>query len=108
MTTKSISNIFILSVLFLAFIPKDSVSQLFKSNTELGFKGGVSYYTGDLNSDHFSSANPAASFIVRRNLDRRFSLKGEVGIMSIDACHWHTTTAPCKRRAFKMNKTIRS
>ena len=85
MTTKSISNIFILSVLFLALIPKDSLSQLFKSNTELGFKGGVSYYTGDLNSDHFSSSNPAASFIVRRNLDRRFSLKGEVGIMSIDA-----------------------
>ena len=85
MTTKSISNIFILSVLFLALIPKDSVSQLFKSNTELGFKGGVSYYTGDLNSDHFSSSNPAASFIVRRNLDRRFSFKGEVGIMSIDA-----------------------
>ena len=85
MTTKSISNIFILSVLFFALIPKDSLSQLFKSNTELGFKGGVSYYTGDLNSDHFSSSNPAASFIVRRNLDRRFSLKGEVGIMSIDA-----------------------
>ena len=85
MTTKSISNIFILSVLFLALIPKDSLSQLFKSNTEIGFKGGVSYYTGDLNSDHFSSSNPAASFIVRRNLDRRFSFKGEVGIMSIDA-----------------------
>ncbi len=85
MTTKSTFNIFILSVLFLALIPKDSLSQLFKSNTELGFKGGVSYYTGDLNSDHFSSSNPAASFIVRRNLDRRFSLKGEVGIMSIDA-----------------------
>ena len=85
MTTKSISIIFILSVLFFALIPKDSLSQLFKSNTELGFKGGVSYYTGDLNSDHFSSSNPAASFIVRRNLDRRFSLKGEVGIMSIDA-----------------------
>ena len=60
MTTKSISNFFILSVLFLALIPKDSLSQLFKSNTELGFKGGVSYYTGDLNSDHFSSLNPVS------------------------------------------------
>jgi hypothetical protein len=75
----------ILLLLCICFLPKTVSSQLFKSNTELGIKGGLSYYTGDLNSKHFNSANPAASFIVRRNIDRRFSLKAEISILKIDA-----------------------
>lgn len=85
MTRTTNILISILLVLCICFLPKTVSSQLFKSNTELGLKGGISYYTGDLNSNHFNSANPAASFIVRRNIDRRFSLKAEVSILKIDA-----------------------
>ena len=84
MTMKTTIKPLIFSFLLFLILPKNSFSQLFKSNTELGFKGGVSYYTGDLNSNHFNSANPAASFIVRRNLDRRFAIKAELAVLQID------------------------
>ena len=84
MTKKTIINIFFFSVFLFFLLPKNSLAQLFQPNTELGFKGGVSYYTGDLNSNHFNSANLAASFIVRRNLDRRFAVKGEVAVLKIE------------------------
>ena len=85
MTRTTQILISILLVLCICFLPKTVSSQLFKSNTELGLKGGLSYYTGDLNSNHFNSANPATSFIVRRNIDRRFSLKAEISILKIHA-----------------------
>ena len=85
MTTKSIMKSLSFLLILIIFLTNTTQAQLFKSNTELGFKGGASYYTGDLNSNHFNSANPAASFIVRRNIDRRFAVKGEIAIMSIDA-----------------------
>ena len=75
----------ILLLICICFFPKTVTSQLFTPNTELGVKGGLSYYTGDLNSNHFNSANPAASFIVRRNMDRRFSVKAEISLLKIDA-----------------------
>ena len=81
----SVIKYYYILFLLIGFLPLKSFSQLFNSSTELGFKGGLSYYTGDLNSTHFSSANPAVSFIARRNLDRRFSVKGEVSVMKIDA-----------------------
>ena len=74
-----------LLLICICFFPKTVTSQLFTPNTELGVKGGLSYYTGDLNSNHFNSANPAASFIVRRNIDRRFSVKAEISLLKIDA-----------------------
>ena len=85
MTTKSIMKFLSFLLLISIFLTSTTKAQLFKSNTELGFKGGVSYYTGDLNSNHFNYSNPAASFIIRRNLDRRFAVKAEVAIISIDA-----------------------
>ena len=84
MTIKSTNKIIWIALFLFFLFPKISFSQLFKTNTELGFKGGVSYYTGDINSDHFNSTNPAASLIVRRNFDRRFAVKGEVSLLSID------------------------
>ena len=74
MTTKSIMKSLSFLLLLFIFLTNTTQAQLFKSNTELGFKGGVSHYTGDLNSNHFNTANPAASFIVRRNIDRRFDM----------------------------------
>jgi hypothetical protein len=66
-------------------VPFNLSAQLFKPNSEIGVKAGLSYYTGDLNSTHFNSTKPAASFIVRRNLDRRFSVKAEISVLSVKA-----------------------
>ena len=49
----------------------------YKENTEIGVIGGVSYYLGDLNTTHFFQPSPAAGFVVRKNIDKRFSYKAE-------------------------------
>ena len=49
----------------------------YKENTEVGLIGGVSYYLGDLNTTHFFQPSPAAGFVVRKNIDKRFSYKAE-------------------------------
>ena len=83
-----------LLLICICFFPKTVSSQLFTPNTELGVKGGLSYYTGDLNSNHFNSANPAASFIVRRNIDRRFSVKAEISLLKIDVPTYKPNRVP--------------
>jgi hypothetical protein len=72
-------------ITLIIFVPFNLSAQLFKPNSEIGVKAGLSYYTGDLNSTHFNSTKPAASFIVRRNLDRRFSVKAEISVLSVKA-----------------------
>lgn len=69
----------------LIFISFETSAQLFKPNSEIGFKSGISYYTGDLNSSHFNFTTPAAGLIIRRNIDRRFSVKAEILILNIKA-----------------------
>jgi|TARA_B110000240_G_C13474215_1_gene442262 hypothetical protein len=69
----------------LIFITFETSAQLFKPNSEIGFKSGISYYTGDLNSNHFNFTKPAAGLIIRRNIDRRFSVKAEILILNIKA-----------------------
>ena len=58
--------------------------QTFNPNTEIGGSFGLSYYIGDLNTNHFSSPNPAGAIMVRRNLDRRFSLKAQIKLSNIE------------------------
>jgi len=58
-------------------------AQLFTPHSEIGIKSGISYYTGDLNSNHFSFTKPAAGLIIKRNIDRRFSVKAELLILQI-------------------------
>jgi hypothetical protein len=78
-------NIFIFFLMLVISVPFNLSAQLFKPNSEIGVKAGLSYYTGDLNSNHFNSTKPATSFIVRRNIDRRFSVKAEIAILNIKA-----------------------
>ena len=74
-----------LSVLALMTISLSINAQSVIASTEIGASAGLSYYIGDLNSNHFSTSKPAASIMVRRNLDRRFSLKAEIKLSNIAA-----------------------
>jgi len=84
MCKKIIINRALISAFLVLIFASETYCQLFKPSTELGVKGGISYYTGDLNNQHFNFANPAISLLVRRNLDRRFSVKGEISSMKIE------------------------
>ena len=57
----------------------------YKENTEVGFIGGVSYYLGDLNTNHFNSSKAMAGIVVRKNIDRRFSYKAEALYLNLAA-----------------------
>ena len=80
---QNIKLLFILSALFVfSFIGK---AQQFTPNTEIGIVGGVSYYLGDLNTDHFKNILPAGGLVVKKNVDRRFSYKAEFLYLNIAA-----------------------
>ena len=74
----------LLFLICLTLLSTDIYAQLFTPNSEIGVKGGVSYYTGDLNSNHFSFTKPAVGIIIRRNIDRRFAVKAEILILNIN------------------------
>ena len=48
------------------------------SNTEIGIMGGGSYYLGDINNKHFDYMMPSGGIVVRKNIDRRIVVKGEL------------------------------
>jgi hypothetical protein len=86
MISNFIKHFKILPILIgLISVSFDTSAQLFKPNSEIGLKSGISYYTGDLNSNHFNFTKPAAGLIIRRNIDRRFSVKAELLLLSIKA-----------------------
>lgn len=53
-----------------------SQAQKFDEYAEIGLFGGVAYYLGDLNDEHFTLAQPGAAISYKYNLDRRFTLRG--------------------------------
>ena len=73
----------LLFLICLTFVSTDIYAQLFTPNSEIGVKSGISYYTGDLNSNHFNFNKPALGVIIRRNIDRRFAVKAEILILNI-------------------------
>ena len=48
------------------------------SSTEIGIMGGSSYYLGDINSNHFDYMMPSGGIVIRKNIDRRIVVKGEL------------------------------
>ena len=48
------------------------------SSTEIGIMGGGSYYLGDINSNHFDYMMPSGGIVIRKNIDRRIVVKGEL------------------------------
>ena len=48
------------------------------SSTEIGIMGGGSYYLGDINSNHFDYMLPSGGIVIRKNIDRRIVVKGEL------------------------------
>ena len=40
--------------------------------------GGGSYYLGDINSNHFNYMMPSGGIVIRKNIDRRIVVKGEL------------------------------
>jgi hypothetical protein len=50
-------------------------SQRNRSSNELGFTGGLNYYIGDLNQNHFSNSKLAGGLVYRRNLSNRISFR---------------------------------
>jgi hypothetical protein len=47
------------------------------SSTEIGIMGGGSYYLGDMNDNHFDYMMPSGGIVVRKNIDRRITVKAE-------------------------------
>ena len=48
------------------------------SSTEIGIMGGGSYYLGDINSKYFDYMMPSGGIVIRKNIDRRIVVKGEL------------------------------
>ena len=48
------------------------------SSTEIGIMGGGSYYLGDINNKHFDYMMPSGGIVIRKNIDRRIVVKGEL------------------------------
>lgn len=71
-----IKKLFLLCLIFVTYT--STQAQSFNPTTEIGVQFGGSYYIGDLNDDHFSLTQPAMGIAYRKNLDRRFTLKGAV------------------------------
>ncbi len=50
---------------------------------EIGAMGGGSFYMGDANTKMFNDMRPSYSLLLRYNLNRRFTLKADVGVAGI-------------------------
>ncbi|MBC8266573.1 MAG: hypothetical protein H8E84_06355 [Flavobacteriales bacterium] len=72
--TNRILAIFLLSFLFFT----SSTNAQVVSSTEIGIMAGGSYYLGDINSNHFDYMMPSGGIVVRKNIDRRITMKGEL------------------------------
>ena len=57
-----------LAVIIFAFTANSQTT--YTENTEIGVLGGVSYYLGDLNKNHFYQPVASGGLVIRRNIDR--------------------------------------
>ena len=87
----------ILLVCFIFFTSSTTAQVL--SSTEIGIMGGGSYYLGDINKKHFDYMMPSGGIVVRKNIDRRIVVKGELllGYIRADDSRNAKDTANFKR-----------
>ena len=80
------------------FFTSSSTAQVV-SSTEIGIMGGGSYYLGDINKKHFDYMMPSGGIVVRKNIDRRIVVKGELllGYIRADDSRNEKDTANFKR-----------
>ena len=70
-------GIAIISLLCFSFFSNPANAQVV-SSTEIGIMGGGSYYLGDINNKHFDYMMPSGGIVIRKNIDRRIVVKGEL------------------------------
>lgn len=70
-------GIAIIGLIFFTFFSNPANSQVV-SSTEIGIMGGSSYYLGDINNKHFDYMMPSGGIVIRKNIDRRIVVKGEL------------------------------
>jgi len=76
---NTLKNSIIITVFFLCFLfSTSSTKAQVVSSTEIGIMAGGSYYLGDINSKHFDYMMPSGGIVVRKNVDRRITVKGEL------------------------------
>ena len=73
---EKVRFIAILLVCFIFFTSSTTAQVV--SSTEIGIMGGGSYYLGDINKKHFDYMMPSGGIVVRKNIDRRIVVKGEL------------------------------
>ena len=71
------NRILAISLLSFLFFTSSITAQVV-SSTEIGIMAGSSYYLGDINKKHFDYMMPAGGIVVRKNIDRRIVVKGEL------------------------------
>ena len=71
------NRILAISLLSFLFFTSSITAQIV-SSTEIGIMAGSSYYLGDINKKHFDYMMPAGGIVVRKNIDRRIVVKGEL------------------------------
>lgn len=73
-------------LLFIGFIALGVTTKAqYNPNSEFGVIGGVSYYLGDLNTQHFSQNSAFAGLVYRKNIDRRFAYKTNLLYLNLKA-----------------------
>ena len=71
------TGIITILLIFFVFFDFNAKAQVV-SSTEIGIMGGGSYYLGDINSKHFDYMMPSGGIVIRKNIDRRIVVKGEL------------------------------
>ena len=71
------NRILAISLLSFLFFTSSITAQVV-SSTEIGIMAGSSYYLGDINSNHFDYMMPSGGIVIRKNIDRRIVVKGEL------------------------------
>lgn len=71
----------LLPLLFASCLPCLCFGQGYRM--EVGAMGGGSFYMGDANVRLFNNMKPAYSVLLRYNLNRRFTLKADIGVAGI-------------------------
>ena len=67
--------------IFMLSIGAFAQGKKFQTSKEIGIIGGTAYYIGDLNNRHFGGdLSIGGGFMYRNNLDRRWSIKGQLFI----------------------------
>ena len=97
---------FFVVLFFLLGYKSNGQATQYKENTEIGFATGVSYYLGDLNKIHFYQSSPSAGFIIRRNIDRRFSYRAEAMFINIRSDERNSKDTIAQNRGLHFSNNI--